>query len=289
MTVNTRKLIPLAVIAAFFIISMLPLCAYFTSTSFTSEFNKTLETKNSQALALFGSAMAASTAVSLLPGDIGASISYKLADAAGFFMIVFGAITIEKIVLSASGFLTFRIIIPAALLLFSVYIIFEKRFFFILALKSIIFGVMIVLIIPVSIKISNIVESRYLYTDAGMQIDDAVNNLNMDTEEIEQVNGISGGSEEARSWWDIPGRISDAAKNITAKVEQITQGAVEKANNALAVLMTALVNMIITVCVIPLITIAGFTAITKALWNISPPTVKTGPQIKRINANARCQ
>jgi hypothetical protein len=274
MMINARKLIPLTVITAFFIISILPLCAYFTSPSFTSEFNKTLEIKKSQALALFGSATAASVAVSLLPGDIGASISYKLADVSGFFMIVLGAITVEKIVLSASGFLTFRIIIPISLLLFSAYIIFEKGFFFLLALKSIVFGIIIMLIIPVSIKISNIVESRYLYTDVNnMQINDAVNNVNMDAEEIKQVNDIiSGGSEEeARSWWDIPGRISDAAKNITVKIEQMAQDAVERAKNALAVLMTTLINMIITVCVIPLITIAGFSAVLKTLWKMSMP------------------
>lgn len=261
-----QVLLSIAAIVLIFI-SFFPLANYSSSPLFGKNLQQSLDNKNKQAMLLFSSATAASIAVSLLPGDIGDAISKKLSDAAGFFLLVTGAITLEKIMISLSGLLCFKIIIPISFLILIFYLWTKRSFLFALFCKFFISGIIFIAAVPSSLYVSNLVESKFLYRgENDEKIESALTIINNDTAEIGIAKESISGDKEARKWWDIPGKITDVVRDVTSWIGRQARLALEKAEDALKTLLTALLNMTIIVCVVPLITIIGFAMLFKILW-----------------------
>ena len=85
-----------------------------------ANYPKTIEMLDSienKAIVMTGTSIALATAAALVPGDATTPIANKLADVAGYMVIVYAAIVIEKYLLALTGSLTFKLLIPLALLL----------------------------------------------------------------------------------------------------------------------------------------------------------------------------
>ena len=80
-----------------------------------------LDEKKTTALELCAGATALSAAITLIPGDTGTPIAEKLTDLSGYFLIVVSAIYLEKYLLTILGALTFRWLIPAAMIAIALY------------------------------------------------------------------------------------------------------------------------------------------------------------------------
>jgi hypothetical protein len=263
---TTLKILMSIIISAAILISIFPIGNFITKGAYAEGLQKSLDEKRNYALAAFAAATGASIAVSLLPGDVGAAISEKLADIGGYFMIVTGAILLEKIVLAISGVLAFKFIIPLSLLLFLISIWLDKnsdewqsrkRFIFMLAFKCFTFGIILFIAIPASLIISNTIEKRFLPNEISKVVED----INIEEEIDLEI-------KDEKSFWDIPGKIADAAKDLGGKVTQIAKRGLDKAQKSLETLINTLVTMVITTCIIPLLTIVGFGALIKFIWGL---------------------
>jgi hypothetical protein len=260
-----RKMVLSVVTVALVLVSFFPLAGFFSSDGFTGNLQRNLDKKNAVAITAFTAATAASVAVSLLPGDIGNAISGKLADMAGFFMLVTGAVMLEKVILALSGYAVFKIIIPLSLLIFFFYVWTFKKSLFSMSLKCFAFGAAVMVAVPLSLTASNLVEAKFYADDISREI--------AETErcaaEIDGAVREIGGESERRKWYDIPGKIADGIKNLASKIGQTAKAALESGQTALRDLAGALTRMVITVCVIPLLTVTGFGMFVKAIFGIN--------------------
>lgn len=120
-----------------------------------------LDQKEQNVLKLTAGATATSVLITLIPDDIATPLADKLADVAGYLLIVICAVYAEKYLLTITGFAVFKILIPAACLI-GIYCIFRKNDWGKqLAIKLSIFALLLVAIIPVSIRTSEMVEGVY--------------------------------------------------------------------------------------------------------------------------------
>lgn len=119
---------------------------------------KELDEKKANVLKMTASAAAASTALAAVPGDATTPVANKLADFSSYFLVLLIVIFVEKYLVTLTGLVSFKILIPLACALFAIAIISGKNFLHAIAAKLVIFALVIFTIIPLSMKVSTIVE-----------------------------------------------------------------------------------------------------------------------------------
>ena len=131
-------------------------------------YEKTIETLDSlenKALVMTASSTALATAAALVPGDVTTPIANKLADVAGYMVIVYIAIIIEKYLLAMSGLVAFKILIPIALVTIGISIFAKgekgKAILRRLACKLVVLGILLWALVPTSALVTNIINDTY--------------------------------------------------------------------------------------------------------------------------------
>lgn len=183
-------LLPLIVAA----ISFFVVAKYTSSTEFNAKIIASLDEKKTTVMELTAASTAASAAITLIPGDAGTPIAEKLADLSGYFLIVLCAIYLEKYLVTVMGYAAFKILIPLACLFFSAYILLHRESCRVLTRKFLLFGLAVYLVIPASVKVSDMIEETY-----ASSIENTLENAKQTTEEIqaETAEGTEEKSEEA--------------------------------------------------------------------------------------------
>ena len=78
-----------------------------------------LENKSSTVMELTAGSTALSAAITLIPGDIGTPIAEKLADLSGYFVFILAAIYVEKWLVTITGLVAFKYIIPLTIFIYN--------------------------------------------------------------------------------------------------------------------------------------------------------------------------
>ena len=78
-------------------------------------------------LELTGTATALATGAAAIPGDATTPIANKLADVAGYMVIVYAVIIIEKYLLTITGYIAFKILFPIGCILMATGNFYESR------------------------------------------------------------------------------------------------------------------------------------------------------------------
>ena len=194
-----------------------------------------LDEKANTVLRLSAAAALVSSAVTLLPGDVGTPLADKLADFTSWFLLVLSVILAEKYLLSILGIAAFRILIPLALVLAGISLFCFPRRLRALALKLAVLGLAIFLVIPLSLQVSDMIYRAY-------------NDTILDTAETaEQL------SEDALEFSDAE-TDSSLLGIIGSKLNTWRSRAVDALNR----LLQTLAVMIVTSCVIPLLVLLFF-------------------------------
>ena len=246
--------------------------------------------------------MTTATTASLILGDRASSISDKLLDLTGYFMIILFAIMLEKYLVTIMGLVSFKIIIPIACILFSVFTIIDRKAMRKISLKLIVFAVAAFLIIPLSINVSNTIENTYeeanivRVTEESEKIENEIKessantdnnsiNDNVDVEkETQATNGIIG---------SVKGLFADAKDNITNGISGVVNSVIKSANENIDKLTKHLNKMIktiavmlITTCTIPILMIIVFLWLVKVLFridfNIELKDIPTITELKQL-------
>lgn len=213
-----------------------------------------LEEKRETVLRLTAASTTASTVISMVPGDAGTPIANKLVDFSSYFLLVLSAIVLEKYLLTVTGFLTFKLLIPIGCLIGAVNQFVRKRFLTSLASKFIVFGVALVLVVPTSVTISNIIENTY---------DDSITQIIAEAED----DALSASDEETSEETGFFSTITDTIKDSTT-------GVIDAAKNKLNQLIEALAVMLVTTCAIPILIIMFYVWLCKILLGIDIPYPK---------------
>ena len=240
-----KQLVKAAVSLIIALLSIFLVGKHVTSIDFYAYSIEALEEKKTTVLELTAASTAASAAITLLPGDTATPIATKLADLSSYFLIVLCAIYLEKYLLTLTGYATFYALIPAACLLYTISLFWKNPSCQYIAKKLVIFGIAIVVAVPASVRISDVIEHTY-QSSVDQMLEDAKN-----TTEIIEGSAESDNEDEESSLW---GKVTDAIDNATAKAENI----MDKVQEVLNHFIEALAVLIVTSCVIPILTLLFF-------------------------------
>lgn len=202
--------------------------------------------KISTVMTLSAGAAGTSATLSLLPGDICTPIAEQLAELAKYFMMILSALYLEKFMISLAGYITFTVIIPIACVILSGSVIFEKKNWSTIAFKIAFIGLIIYIIVPASVKLSDMV-----YQTQAETVNSAVEEYN----ELE-IDGDSDGG-------------------IISELTSLTNETIDKVTSFLSRLLESLAVMIVTSCIIPILVFVFLVWLVKTIFASNVLTLDT--------------
>ena len=229
-----------AVLAVTALVSFYKVADYAASPETHRQTIEALEEKKATVMKLTGAATGVSVAITMIPGDAATPIAEKLADLSTIFLLVFSAIYLEKYLVTITGYAAFKLLIPLACGAGIVAVLFRSHVAKQLAAKLAVFGLAIVLVIPASVGISNLIEDTY-HSSIQSTIDLALDT----TEEIEEDAELNAAKEEEKKG----NFFSELLSTVTETVSVVT----DKVENVLNHYLEALAVLLVTSCVIPVL------------------------------------
>ena len=196
------------------------------------------EDKIASVMTLSGGAAATSATLTILPGDICTPLAEQLAELAKYFLLILSALYLEKFLITLSGYISFMCLIPLACVILGIAVIRGRRDFLRTALKIALIAVIIFLIVPASVKLSDMV-----YRTQESKVSDT----------IEQYNdlGIEDGSDTG----------------LIGELSSITSGTIDKITSFMDNMLESLAVMIVTACVIPLLVFAFLIWLVRVIFS----------------------
>jgi len=231
-----------------------------TTTEFHEKTIAALQENKSAATELMAASTAASAAITVIPGDVATPIASKLADVSGYFIVVICAIYLEMYLLIITGYVTFYFLIPVGCALLVLSFFWRPDIFRKIAVKMLAFGILLVLIIPASVKVSAIINDSY-----GESIEETLQSAKQTSEELKEgQEETEEGTEESYPEEEETGFFKNLFSSAKEKLVTTTQD-VETVLNRM---IDALAVMIVTSCVIPVLVILFFVWLVKMVLNI---------------------
>lgn len=256
-----------------------------------------LDEKKQTVMELTATSTVTSALITLLPGDTATPIAEKMADVSGYLLVVLCAIYLEKYLVTITGYVAFTYLIPIACGLWILNLVFENATVRKLAAKLAVFGIAISLVVPASVKISDLIGDTY-QAQIDATIEDAKNTQNIlensdlvnDTSATETETGTTGavtahtqeknnsesGSASNIFDWakDAISSAKDSVANVVENVTISTEDLVQKVENSLNHFIEAVAVMIITSCVIPMLVLLLFFWMVKIVLDVDLSGVK---------------
>lgn len=249
------------VLAVVALVSFYKVADYAASPETHRETIEALEEKKATVMKLTGAATGVSVAITMIPGDAATPIAEKLADLSTIFLMVFSAIYLEKYLVTIIGYAAFKLLIPLACVSGIVAVLFRSHIAKQLAAKLAVFGLAIVLVIPASVGISNLIEDTY-HSSIQSTIDLALET----TEEIEEDADLNAAKEEEKK--------GNFFSELLSTVTETVSVATDKVENVLNHYLEALAVLLVTSCVIPVLVLFFFIWLVKIILGVDIPTQK---------------
>lgn len=222
-----------------------------SSPEFYSETIRVLDDQKTEALTLSVAVAAASTALSTLPDDMASPIADELADLSLPLFLIVAIIYLEIFMLTTFGWITSTFLLPAAFLLLIGFILWRKEFLLVWIKKILVLSVALTMLIPASATITSHIEDTF-----SEVIDQRLHAASHIVNAAE-----SDGEEDTNA---ILSFFSGIADNVTSLVNA--------ARNMLSTLVDAVATLLITSCVIPVLTVLLFLQAIKTALNVNIPT-----------------
>ena len=238
------RIAAIVLLVALALISAFPVRAYFTNPDTYQDIVATLDEKRANVMGLVGASTAASAGISLIPDDVGTPIAEKLMDLSGNLMIILAVISLEKYMLTVFGAATFMILVPAACA-FAAIGLWSRGARgaggapLALAAKLVLLGAVLMLTVPVSVQITNMIDDTYTASITAQAEADAAEEAAAQEEE-----GPSNPLEFIQS---LPGAIAESVTSVSDEALQNVNNLIEQA-----------AVMIVTSCLVPLLVLAFF-------------------------------
>ena len=295
MNVNKQKCITAAVLLLVAILSVTVIGKYASAPENHQKTIASLDEKKQTVMELTAASTVTSALITLLPGDTATPIAEKMADVSGYLLIVLCAIYLEKYLVTITGYVAFTYLIPAACVLWILNLFFENATVRKLAAKLAVFGLAIFLVVPASVKISDLIGDTY-QAQIEATIEDAKNTQNIlensdmakDTNTTgtdaagtaagntqNKENSTSGSTTNIFDWAkDAISSAKDSVANVVENVAISSEDLVQKVENSLNHFIEAVAVMIITSCVIPMLVLLLFFWMVKIVLDVDLSGVK---------------
>jgi hypothetical protein len=197
-------------------------------------------------LKLSAGATGVSAAISLLPGDSCTPIANQFADLVKYFLVVLSALYLEKYLVTVVGSISFSFIVPVACVILAGGILADKQKIRELSYKLCVAAVALYCMIPLSVKASEVVYTGY---ESSLE-------STLDSADKISVDDSDAGIVEKFTAW-----IENAAITIADYVTDLLSRFIE-----------AIAVMLVTSCLIPVLTVLLFAWGMKLLFGINNHT-----------------
>ncbi len=209
-----------------------------------------IDDKVDMVMKLTAASTVASAGISAIPGDTATPIAEKLADFTQYFLLIMCVLYAEKYSVTIIGLATFKILIPLACVFMGISLFSESSLWRRLSVKFAVFGLAIFLIIPASVKVSDMIYTTF---------DESISNTINSAEQIaDDTMEITDAGEDSGLIQSILNGISETASSLT-----------EKAANTLNRFVETLAVMIVTSCVIPILVVIFFVWVAKIIAGVN--------------------
>ena len=246
---TAKKLLVCAVLLLVALVSALFIARRATDVSAHAAMSASLDDKAETVLKLSAGSALVSAAVTMFPGDMATPIAEKLADFTEYFLLILCVLYTEKYLLTLLGAAAFRVLIPAACVLFGVGMFRNPKTLHPLAAKLTAVALVLYFVIPLSLQVSDMVYRAY---DASIeQTITSAQDLTQKTAPLSET------GEDKGLIASVLDRIRETAGTLT-----------DKAADTLNRFVETLAVMIMTSCVIPLLVLLFFLWALKQLTGI---------------------
>ncbi len=253
MNTKTKVIIVLALIIVA-LLSMSKISDWATNPKTHEHSIAEIDDKIKTVMELTAGATASSAAISFLPDDQCTPIAQELAELGKYFLIVLSALYLEKYLITVTGFIAFKVLIPIACVVLGIGWLAGKDALNVLAGKIALGALAIYLMVPTSVFISDLIYENY-----ATSIEDT----------IETAKEVS-----------IEDNESDAYNQLLGWITEAVGKAREYVSNMLTHFIEALAVMIVTSCIIPILVILLFLWLIKLIFGVEL-TIKLPHTLKR--------
>ena len=239
-----------------------------------------LDDKKNTVAKMSALSIAAASAIDLIPGDAGSSISKALVNLGGYFVLLFAAIYLEKLLITMGGYVAFKILIPIGLFLIAGFMLSKKEYLKALGTKLITVGLVLFLLVPSSVMVSDMVDKTHdiskqqAIEEIGEEIDLVEPEQDSAVSEIEESASVeneqkdNNAEDEDASFFDrikrggssavskikeggtaVIGKVKDGGSTVLASAKEVPK----KMNILLNNLIEEVAYFFVSICVIPLI------------------------------------
>ncbi len=205
-----------------------------------------LDRQKEKAMGLSAVVTIAATAVSAAPDDIASPIADELSELSTPILLAIAVLYLEKYLLTTMGWASFTFMMPGACIFAVLHLWFGKEKFQVWCKKCLILGLALLLLVPVSVKITTMIENTF-----AQSMEETMNQVARLTEKEEA-------KEEQNAFVAFFASIKDNVVMV-----------LESAKEMLSVMVDAVAILIVTSCLIPLLTAVVFIWIVKLMLGSS--------------------
>ena len=237
-----------------------------------------LDEKKANVLGLTASSTVIANAISFIPGDAGMPLANQFTNLSSWLVLVLIVLYVEKYALTAIGYIVFKFVIPLTMLGFAANLFIKSPLINRLMAKILTLGVVLMLLVPTSAGITKMIDDTY---EESMNIKaDEIINADEEKEEIVEEETPVEENKEDRKWYEKVGdwftEMFNSAKDaVTDAAETVSSGStnlINRAKKALDEFIEATVVMVVTSCVVPLLTLLLLLAVMKIVLNVDVGT-----------------
>lgn len=250
-----KKLISVGLIIVLVLISVFPVTQRTTDMENYSSIIESIEEKEKVVTGVIVGSAVVSTVLAAIPGDATTPVATHVLDLSKYLIIVLVVLVLEKTLLPLIGLVSFTYIVPIGLALLTVFVFTNKKWMKDLAIKLVAFGLILALIIPVGVGVSDLI-----YKENQDTINQAIEEIeNMDVEDG-KINVVDGDFKLT----EIPKYV----ENIIANIKNSTQVATNKIEGYINVFINATVMLMVTCMVIPVGLVFALIWLIKTLFSL---------------------
>jgi len=256
-----------AVLSFFLAAAMLP------QSGFVKDSLQSVEDSSNTVMEFSAATLSTSLAISALPDDFATPLADSLADMNIYFVAILAVLFLEKILIQYGIKAAFTILIPLSCLAGILFITTKKRFLKGLAFRLCILGLSVALVVPLSTHITEIVASDLTaYVDETIQeTEDGAGKLN---------EAMEGGTEDKTIFEKLSDLFQTAIHDISDLMLHF-QNTIRRCMNSIAILL-------LTNCLMPLLTVFILKWILGELFHISIPAPSMRKQ-RRIDSESESE
>lgn len=252
LAIKILSLLLVAVLSIFVAAPKLP------ESNFIQDSLESVEESSNTVMKFSAATLSTSLAISALPDDFATPLADSLADMNIYFIVILTVLFLEKVLIQYGIKAAFTYLIPTACVAWILFIVTKKNVLHSFAIRLCVLGLAVAFVVPCSTHISSIVAS-----DLTTYVNETIEETEGGAGKLNEA--MEGGSEDKNIFEKLSDLFQTAIRDISDLLNHF-QNTIRRCMNSIAIL-------ILTNCVMPLLTIFVLKWILGELFQIAFPPI----------------